>query len=122
MIEAVGLEGDDTLWHCETPFGVTQAMFCDLLAPHVPAGIDLGARVLATAAANLEVLGYGVKSFTLAMIETALEVSEGRVPTNVIRTLLDRGKEMLLHPVELLDGVDEVVDALAGRYRLVLIT
>jgi len=119
----IGLDGDDTLWHSETEFAVTQAMFCELLAPFVPdPSIDLDGRLVATEGANLEVFGYGVKGFTLSMIETALEVSEGRVPASVIRTLLDRGKAMLSHPVELLDGVREVVEALQDRYRLVLVT
>lgn len=122
-IGAIGFDGDDTLWHSETEFAVTQTMFCELLAPHVPdASINLEARLVATEGANLEVFGYGVKGFTLSMIETALEVSEGQVPASVIRTLLDRGKAMLSHPVELLDGVAEVIDALSGRYRLVLVT
>lgn len=122
-IRAIGFDGDDTLWHSETEFAVTQAMFCELLAPHVPdATIDLEARLVATEGVNLEVFGYGVKGFTLSMIETALDVSEGRVPASVIRTLLDRGKAMLSHPVDLLDGVEEVIDTVAGRYRLVLIT
>ncbi len=122
-VQAVGFDGDDTLWHSETEFAVTQAMFCDLLAPFVPdPAINLEARLVATEGANLQVFGYGVKGFTLSMIETALDVSEGRVPASVIRTLLDRGKAMLSHPVELLDGVEEVVDTLKARYRLVLVT
>jgi len=123
MIDTVGFDGDDTLWHSETEFAVTQTMFCELLAPHVPdPSVDLEARLVATEGANLEVFGYGVKGFTLSMIETALDVSEGRVPASVIRTLLDRGKAMLSHPVELLDGVEEVIDELHGRYRLILVT
>lgn len=122
-IDTVGFDGDDTLWHSETEFAVTQTMFCELLAPFVPPGtVDLEARLVATEGANLEVFGYGVKGFTLSMIETALDVTGGNVPGSVIRTLLDRGKQMLSHPVELLDGVAAVIDALAGRYRLVLVT
>jgi putative hydrolase of the HAD superfamily len=123
LIHTIGFDGDDTLWHSETEFEVTQAMFCDLLAPYVPhPEVDLEARLVATEGANLELFGYGVKAFTLSMIETALDVSEGQVPGSVIQTLLNRGKEMLAHPVDLLDGVAEVIDALIGRYRLVLIT
>ena len=84
-IRAIGFDGDDTLWHSETEFAVTQAMFCELLAPHVPnPTIDLEGRLVATEGANLEVFGYGVKGFTLSMIETALDVSEGNVRASVI--------------------------------------
>jgi len=123
VIDTIGFDGDDTLWHSETEFELTQTMFVELLAPYVPSGgINLEAQLAATELGNLAVFGYGVKSFTLSMIETALDVSNGTVPADVIRTLLDRGKAMLTHPVDLLDGVREVVDELADRYQLMLIT
>jgi putative hydrolase of the HAD superfamily len=76
----------------------------------------------ATERANLELFGYGIKGFTLSMIETAIEVSRGEVSTSAIAELLRLGKEMLAHPVELLDGVADAVEALAEHHRLVLIT
>jgi putative hydrolase of the HAD superfamily len=80
------------------------------------------ARHDATERRNLELFGYGIKGFTLSMVETALEVSERRVSADAIAAILDLGKEMLAHPVELLDGAAEAVEALAARFRLVLIT
>ncbi len=121
MIEVVALDGDDTLWHNEMQFSMTQARFCELVSPHAP-DADLGERLLATERVNLATYGYGVKSFTLSMLETAIEVSQGGVPLSVIEAILDAGKAMLSHPVELLDGVVEAVDELGDRYALMVIT
>jgi putative hydrolase of the HAD superfamily len=121
MIEVVALDGDDTLWHNELQFSMTQARFCELVAPYAPQA-NLDARLLATERMNLSTYGYGVKSFTLSMLETAIEVSEGRVPVSVIEAILAAGKAMLSHPVELLDGVVEAIDALGDRYALMVIT
>ena len=121
MIEVVALDGDDTLWHNEMQFSMTQARFCELVSPHAP-DADLDERLLATERVNLATYGYGVKSFTLSMVETAIEVSQGRVPASVIEAILDAGKAMLSHPVELLDGVVEAIDELRDRYGLMVIT
>jgi len=121
MIRLVGLDGDDTLWHSESHFAVTEDALAGLLAPYAD-GDDLRRRMLATERRNLELFGYGVKGFVLSMIETAIEVSEGRVTAAEVQAILDRGKALLAHPVELLDGVAEVVAALVGRRRLVIVT
>ncbi|HMK11725.1 MAG TPA: HAD family hydrolase [Acidimicrobiales bacterium] len=121
MIEVVALDGDDTLWHNELQFSMTQARFCELVAPYAP-DADLDDKLLSTERMNLTTYGYGVKSFTLSMVETAIEVSQGHVPVSVIEQILDAGKAMLSHPVELLDGVVEAVDALRDRYALLVIT
>ena len=121
MIEVVALDGDDTLWHNEMQFSMTQARFCELVSPYAP-DANLDERLLATERVNLATYGYGVKSFTLSMVETAIEVSQGRVPASVIEAILDAGKAMLSHPVELLDGVVEAIDELRDRYGLMVIT
>jgi len=121
-IEVIGLDGDDTLWHSEGEFSVSEEMFRSLLAPYVHSGIDLDARLIERERANLQLFGFGVKGFVLSMIETAIEVTDGRVGTSVIQTLIERGKEMLNHPVELLDGVADTVTLLAEQYRLILVT
>ncbi len=118
----VGLDGDDTLWHNERIFSVTEERFCSLVGPFVPDGPDLTARLLDTERRNLRLFGYGVKSFTLSMIETAIEVTGGAVPAAVIGELVEAGKQMLDHPVELFDGVAETVASLADRWPLILIT
>jgi putative hydrolase of the HAD superfamily len=120
-IEVVGLDGDDTLWRNEEYFADTQEFFRGLVAPYSN-GVDLDDRLAANERRNLELFGFGVKGFTLSMIETAIEVSEGRVGSREVQALLDRGKAMLAQPVELLDGVAETVANLADHFRLVLIT
>jgi putative hydrolase of the HAD superfamily len=78
VIEVVGVDGDDTLWHSETIFSVTHERMRSLLAPYVPSEV-LDERLLATERRNLRYFGYGVKGFVLSMVETAIEVSDGRV-------------------------------------------
>jgi putative hydrolase of the HAD superfamily len=70
----------------------------------------------------MKTYGYGVKAFTLSMIETAIEVTDGRIDASVIKAILDRGRDLLAHPIEPLDGVRETLEALKGRYRLIVIT
>ena len=120
-ITTVGLDADDTLWHNETIFRLTHARFVDLLADHGDEP-TIEARLAETEQRNLRLYGYGVKGFTLSMIETAMELTNGEAPPHVVREILAAGREMLAHPVETLPGVDEVVSELAEHYRLVLIT
>lgn len=120
MIEAVGLDADDTLWENESFFRLTETGFAELLADHGdPAQINR--RLLEVEKRNLSLYGFGIKGFTLSMVQTAIELTDGRVPGSVIGQILDLGNEMLSHPVRLLDGVPEALEALAGR-RLILIT
>jgi putative hydrolase of the HAD superfamily len=121
-VQVVGLDGDDTLWRNEEYFAASQQAFRDLLAPYVNGDIDVDERLEAKERANLEFFGYGVKGFTLSLIETAIEVTSGRVSGTVVQALLDIGKGMLQQPVELIDGVAETIPVLAERYRLVVIT
>jgi len=121
QFETIGFDGDDTLWHNESLFSMTQDRFRALLA-HAADPTDLDRRLLEAERANLSVYGYGIKGFVLSMIETAIAVTDGHVPARDLQSLIDFGKAMLEHPVELLPGVKEVVETLAGRHRLVLIT
>lgn len=116
----VGLDADDTLWHNETLFSVTHERFAALLADHAEPD-ELAEKMLATERRNLSIFGYGAKGFTLSMIETALAVTDGQLPGSSVQAILDLGKALLNHPVDLLDGVREALESLAGR-RLVLIT
>ena len=121
-IELIGFDGDDTLWHNESIFSLTQERFEALLEDHVPADV-LRARTLDTERRNLALYGYGIKSFTLSMIETAIDVTEGRCDVSDIKVLLELGKSMLQHPTELLDGARQaIVDAAENGYRVVLVT
>ena len=119
-VEVVGLDGDDTLWHNESFFSITHGHFAELLADHAdPAA--LGRQLDDVQRRNLALYGYGAKAFTLSMIETAIEVTGGTLPVADVQVILDLGRDLLRHPVELLDGVAEALDALGDR-RLVLIT
>ena len=100
---------------------MTHARFAELLAEAAdPAMIE--ARLAEVERRNLRLYGYGVKGFTLSMIETAMELTDGRVDPAVIRDILAAGRDMLAHPVEPLSGVEAALAALSERYRLVLIT
>jgi putative hydrolase of the HAD superfamily len=120
-LSLVGFDADDTLWQNEAFFRLTQARFGALLADHAEPG-HLAERLEAAERRNLGHYGYGVKGFTLSMIETAIEVTGGRVPAAVIAELLAAGREMLAHPIELLPHAREAVEAAAARQRVVLIT
>ena len=120
-LAAIGFDADDTLWHNERFFRLTQERFLALLADHAEPD-HLADRLLAAERRNLGHYGFGIKGFVLSMIETAVEVTEDRVPGGVIHEILSAGREMLEHPIELLPHARAAVEALAGRYRLVLIT
>jgi len=117
----VGFDGDDTLWHSETRFHVTQREFRELLERHVP-DADADARLAEMEMKNLSIYGYGVKSFTLSMIETAIELTRARIPAADLEVILGWGKRMLMEPAELLEGVEATLRRLSGRYDLLLIT
>ncbi|GAC1637937.1 MAG: HAD family hydrolase [Chloroflexota bacterium] len=121
MIDVIAFDGDDTLWHNESIFSVTQERFRTLLARYVP-GVSIDERLFAMETRNLRLFGYGIKGFTLSMIETAIEVTDSRVSASDIQTIIDSGKSMLEHPVELLDGVPSTLASLAPDYRLMVIT
>ncbi len=120
-ITTVGLDADDTLWHNETLFRLTHDRFCGLLAD-VTDPETAKARLSEVERRNLRLYGYGVKGFTLSMIETAMELTAGQAPASVIREILAAGREMLSEPVEPLPGVDHALAELSETYRLVLIT
>ena len=120
--DIVALDADDTLWHSEDGFRATEQLFVELVAPYAAPGVDVRAALTAVERANLAITGYGVKAFGLSAMEAAIGISEGRVPTSVLATLLERVRAQLIEPVRLLPGVAEVLDELAREHRLVLIT
>lgn len=120
-VTVIGFDGDDTLWHSEDAFARAQERLVGLLAAHASAA-EVLARLKAVEKHNRELFGYGVKGFILCMIETAIELSNGKVPATDIEHLLETGQEMLARPVDLLPGVAETLSVLADSYRLVLIT
>jgi len=120
-LTTVGFDADDTLWHNERFFKLTQDRFAELLADHADPD-HLAERLLAAERRNIGRYGFGIKGFVLSMIETALEVTENRVPGEVVAELIAAGQDMLAHPIELLPHVREVVEDVSDRYRVVMIT
>ena len=120
-LRTIAFDADDTLWHNERFFASTQARFAELLADHAPPE-DLNARLLAAERRNLGHYGFGIKGFVLSMIETALEVTDRRVPGAVIGELLALGQDMLRHPIELLPHARDAITQLATDHHILLIT
>lgn len=120
-ISAIGFDADDTLWQNEQFYRLTEARFAELLADYASPA-DLSARLLETEKRSLSLYGFGIKGFTLSMIETAIAVTDGKVPADVIAAILEAGRDMLGHPIEPLPHARETLETLAGRYRLLLIT
>lgn len=121
QLTAIGFDADDTLWQNEQFFRLTEQRFADLLKDHGDPEI-ISKHLLEAEKRNLALYGFGIKGFTLSMIETAIEVTAGNVPASVIQEILLAGREMLRHPVETLEGVPDTLEHLAGKYRLILIT
>ena len=117
----MGLDGDDTLWQNETRFQLTQSALRDLLRRHVP-DADVDAHLAEVEMRNLRIYGYGVKAFTLSMIETAIQVTDRRIPAADLEVILGWGQKMLSAPTELLVGVEAALQDLSRRYELLLIT
>jgi putative hydrolase of the HAD superfamily len=121
VIELVALDADDTLWHNEPLFTGVRDQFCALLEQYQPAGIPTE-WLNGVEMRNLAHFGYGVKGFVLSMIETAIEMTDGRLEASDVTRIIAWGREMLASPVELLEGVCEVVEDLAASYPLILLT
>jgi len=120
MFDVIGFDADDTLWHNESIFTMTQEKFREILSSHGPEVVDQ--TLSSTQIKNLKIFGYGIKGFILSMIETSIEITDGEIQGNEIQQILDLGREMLAAPIELLPYVQEVVDELSKKYRLLLIT
>ena len=120
-LTAIGFNADDTLWQNEQFYRLTEKIVTDLLADHGDSH-HVSARLLEAERRNLKTYGFGIKGFTLSMIETALEVTDGTVPQAVISQILALGRAMADHPIETLPHVHVTLEALAGKYRIILIT
>ena len=120
-LTTIGFDADDTLWHNERFFRMTQDRFAELLADFADQD-HLEERLLEAEKRNLGHYGFGVKGFVLSMIETAIEVTEERVPATVISELMEAGREMLNHPIDLLPHAAEAVAHCAEYHRVLLIT
>jgi len=120
-ITTIGFDADDTLWVNETYFRDTEERFAELLKGYETKN-KIDQELFKMEIKNLELYGYGIKGFMLSMIESALELSNNRIPQATLEKILHLGKEMIAHPVEVLDGVPEVLGKLAVKYRLLVLT
>lgn len=121
MIKVIAFDADDTLWHNEMYFQEIVLKFCALLEDYLPAHA-ITRELLQTEIANLEDYGYGIKSFMLSMIETALRISDHTISLSVVEKIIQHGRDLLHKPVDLIEGVEEVLPYLKGNYRLVMAT
>ena len=120
-LETIGFDADDTLWHHERFYQLTQQRFAELLRPYADPH-HLAEHLLAAERRNVPHYGFGVKGFTLSMIETAVEITDGKVPGQVIAQIIEAGRDMLRHPIEPMPHAAETLAALSAEYRLILIT
>lgn len=121
-IRYLALDADDTLWMNEPIFEQTQQACKSILQTYLPDITDLDSKLYEYEKKNLALFGYGVKGFTLSMIETVIELSRGEVKGHDIQQIIDLGKAMLSHPVHLLETVEESVKILSQHYHLMVIT
>ena len=123
MIQLVGFDGDDTLWHSEDYYRAANQAFEAIVGRYVDlADAGLHDRLLATERANLKLFGYGAKGMTLSMLEAAFEVTGGRIESADLHRIVGIGKEVMTHPVALLPGIRAAVEAVAAAYPVVLVT
>ena len=123
MIRIVGFDGDDTLWHSQGFYDQAQLDFEAIIARYVDLdSAGLRATLLATERGNLAQYGYGVKGMILSMVEAAIDLTAGRIQGHDIRAIMGMGKDLLVHPVELLPGIAQAVADVATKYQVVLIT
>ena len=120
-IKVIGFDADDTLWVNETYFRDAEIEFAKLLSKYETVN-KIDQELFKKEIENLPLYGYGVKAFTLSMIESALELSNYNISNKIIESILNIGKDMLNKPVELLDGVEDVLKRVSKKYRLILAT
>ncbi|MFA9440123.1 HAD family hydrolase [Uliginosibacterium sp. sgz301328] len=122
-IKLIAFDADDTLWRCQDYFDAAQIEFERLLSRYIDIGnTRVAERLLAVERANIALFGYGVKGMALSMIEAAIEMTDARITASDLHRIVTIAKEMLTHPVELLPGIREAVQAIADVHDVVLIT
>ena len=120
-VKIIGFDADDTLWVNEPFYQDVEKEFCQILKPY-RSEKETSAELFKTEMQNLEIYGYGAKGFILSMVETALRETNGKITPEEINSILETGKTLLTMPIQLLDEVEEVLQKLQGRYKLILVT
>jgi len=120
-IKIVAFDADDTLWDNQPLFDETERALLSILSPYANEE-NISSTLFEIEMANLELYGYGAKAFTLSMIEAAIKVSNGKIPTEKISEIIEKGKYLLNMPIQLLDGVKDILSLLQNRYKLIVAT
>ncbi|HRN98136.1 MAG TPA: HAD family hydrolase [Flavobacterium sp.] len=120
-LKVIAFDADDTLWVNEPYFQETEERFCDLMSPYLSRH-QLSQELFKTEIENLRIYGYGIKGYILSMVEAALRISNNTLSVEAIEQILNFGKDLLQKPIELLDGVEETLKSLHGKYKLVMAT
>ena len=120
-IRIIGFDADDTLWVNQSYFDEAEFRFRELLSEYIPYE-SVAEELLKVEIRNMDLLGFGVKAFTLSMVEAALSISENKISQDALFEIVQLGKGIMQKPVELLDGVQDVLSKLSGRYKLVVVT
>jgi putative hydrolase of the HAD superfamily len=120
-IKIIAFDADDTLWVNEPYFQEVEQKFCELLSPYL-SHHTLSQELFKTEIENLKLYGYGIKGYILSMIEAALKISNNTISNEVIAKIILYGKDLLEKPIEILDGVEETLQSLKGKYKLVMAT
>ncbi len=120
-IKVIGFDADDTLWVNETYFRAAEEKFATLMEGYETKN-KVDQELFKMEMENLDLYGYGIKGFMLSMIESAIDLSNQEVSTKVLLDILSLGKDMIQHPVELLPGVEQVLQQLSSKYRLIVLT
>lgn len=120
-IKVIAFDADDTLWVNEPYFRESEMEFCNLLKNGMSIE-EVTEELFATEIGNIPLYGYGTKAFILSMIETSLKITKGNVSSEKIQAIISLGKRQMHKPIELLDGVVEVLESLQGKYKLIVAT
>ena len=120
-LKVIAFDADDTLFVNETYFQETEQKFCALMSDYLSEQ-GLSQELFKTEVDNLHLYGYGIKGYTLSMIEAAMKISNNTLSVEAIEKIIVFGKELLQRPIELLDGVEETLKSLHGNYNLVVAT
>lgn len=120
-IKVIAFDADDTLFVNEPYFQETEEKFCGLMNDYLSKQ-GISQELFRVEIENLPLYGYGIKGYILSMIEAAMKISDNTISIQVVQKIVDYGKELLQRPIELLDGVEETLQALHGKYKLVVAT
>ncbi|UZR97285.1 HAD family hydrolase [Chondrinema litorale] len=121
QIKVIAFDADDTLWVNEPYFRETEEKFSQMMADYLPQH-SVTKELFKVEIDNLPLYGYGIKGFMLSMIETAIKISDKTIKVDTIEKILEIGQELLQKPIELLDDIEEVLQQLQGKYKLVMAT